>query len=82
MKRLLFASALTVLAGCSTPLQQLRQELGPRASKYLECDEQKLEYKELERVISSTKVRVSGCGKQAIYRLVESRWTLEQQGGN
>ncbi|MEW6433255.1 MAG: hypothetical protein AB1730_17260 [Myxococcota bacterium] len=83
MQHCLFAVALaTLLAGCSTPMAQLKKELGPRASQYLECDEQSLQYEELERVISSTKVKVKGCGKEATYRLVESRWTLQQPGEN
>jgi hypothetical protein len=71
-----------VLAGCSTPTAQLRKELGPRASQYLGCDEKELQFKELERLISSTKVRVTGCGKQAVYKLEESRWRLVQAGEN
>lgn len=82
MKWLSSLTAFALLAGCSTPTAQLRQELGPRASKYLACDEQALEYKELDRLISSTKVRVTGCGKEATYKLVESRWTLQQAGEN
>lgn len=72
--------ALLALSACSTPTAQLKKELGPRASQYLECSEDELRYKELDRLISSTKVRVSGCGKDATYRLVESRWTLVQPG--
>lgn len=79
---LLAAAAATLVAGCSTPMAQLKKELGPRASQYLECDEQQLQYQELERVISSTKVRVKGCGKEATYRLIESRWTLQQANEN
>ena len=82
MKWLLPVPVIAVLASCSTPLAQLKQELGPRASKYLACDEQELKYKELDRVISSTKVRVTGCGKEATYQLIESRWTLQQAGEN
>lgn len=83
MKHCLFAVALaTLVAGCSTPMAQLKQELGPRASQVLACDEKELQYQELERLISSTKVKVKGCGKEATYRLVESRWTLQQAGEN
>jgi len=64
------------IAGCSTPMAQLKKELGPRASSYLECDEKKLTYVELEKLITSTKVKVTGCGREATYQLVESRWTL------
>lgn len=66
--------------GCSTPMAQLKQEIGPRASRYLECDAASLGYEELERLISTTRVRVSGCDKTAVYRLQESQWTLEQGG--
>lgn len=62
------------LAGCSTPLAQLRVELGPRASEVMTCPEGELRYQELDRLISSTKVRVSGCGKESTWKLVESRW--------
>ncbi|GMU59362.1 MAG: hypothetical protein AMXMBFR34_11250 [Myxococcaceae bacterium] len=81
MKTLGIVIALS-LAGCSTPLVQLKKELGPRASQYLECGEKELEYEELEKMISSTKVKVTGCGKEAIYRLEESRWKLQQGGEN
>lgn len=83
MKWLLSLSVVVLaLASCSTPTAQLRKELGPRASQYLACDEQELRYKELDRLISTTKVRVTGCGKEATYTLVESRWTLSQAGQN
>ncbi len=73
MKRLLpFA---LVLAGCSTPLSQLKVELGRRVSKELGCSEEQLKYKELDRLISTTKVKVSGCGREGTWKLVESRWT-------
>ena len=73
MKALL-ASAL-LLAGCSTPLSQLKVELGRRVSKELGCSEEQLKYKELDRLISTTKVKVSGCGREGTWKLVESRWT-------
>ncbi len=65
--------ALLVLA-CSTPLAQLRRELGPRAAEALRCEEAGLEFKELDRLISTTKVQVSGCGKSAVWTLAEGRW--------
>lgn len=64
-----------VLCGCSTPMAQLKVELGRRASDVLGCPEEKLTYKELDRLISSTKVMVSGCGRDSTWKLVESRWT-------
>jgi hypothetical protein len=67
---------LVLLASaCSTPLAQLRLELGPRASREMECAEDKLAYKELDRLISSTKVKIKGCGRETTWKLVESRWT-------
>ena len=63
------------LAACSTPMAQLKVELGRRASDALGCPENKLQYKELDRLISSTKVKVTGCGRDATWKLVESRWT-------
>ena len=65
---------LLVLAACSTPLAQLKLELGRRSSDVLGCPEEKLDYQELDRLISSTKVKVSGCGRNATWKLVESRW--------
>ena len=78
MKKLLFA--LVLLAGCSTPLSQLKVELGRRASDTLGCPEEKLKYEELDRFISTTKVKVSGCGRDATWKLVESRWTKAAPG--
>jgi NAD-dependent DNA ligase len=68
-------AVLVLCAGCSTPLAQLKLELGPRAARELECAEDKLAYKELDRLISSTKVKISGCGRETTWKLVESRWT-------
>lgn len=65
---------LLLLAACSTPLAQLKKDLGPRASDTLGCPEKELKYKELDRMISSTKVQITGCGKTVTYKLVESRW--------
>ncbi|MEW5739647.1 MAG: hypothetical protein AB1938_12010 [Myxococcota bacterium] len=81
MKQTLVVVVLA-LSACSTPTAQLRKELGPRASQYLSCDEKELQFKELDRLISSTKVRVTGCGKEAVYKLEESRWRLLQPGEN
>lgn len=72
MKKLLVVLAL---CGCSTPLSQLKVELGPRAAREMECPEDKLAYKELDRLISSTKVKIAGCGRESTWKLVESRWT-------
>jgi hypothetical protein len=73
MKRLALFAVL--LAGCSTPLAQLKVELGRRTSDVLNCPEDRLKYEELDRLISSTKVKVTGCGKDVTWKLVESRWT-------
>jgi hypothetical protein len=80
MRTALIALALAALAACSTPMAQLKKELGPRASSYLECDEKKLKYEEQEKLITSTKVKVIGCGKEATYKMVESKWQLTQPG--
>ena len=69
------AMLCVVLVGCSTPMAQLKVELGRRASDALSCPEEKLKYQELDRLISSTRVKVSGCGRDATWKLVESRWT-------
>lgn len=73
MKRL--AVGWLLLLGCSTPLAQLKVELGRRASDALGCPEEKLKYEELDRLISSTKVKITGCGRDGTWKLVESRWT-------
>jgi hypothetical protein len=67
-------AAAVVLVGCSTPLAQLKVELGRRSSDVLGCPEEKLRYEELDRLISSTRVKVTGCGRDATWKLVESRW--------
>jgi len=66
---------LLAAAGCSTPMAQLRKELGPRASEEIQCPEDKLVFKELEHLISTTKVIVRGCGKDATFVLVEGHWS-------
>ena len=70
------AVAAVLMMGCSTPLAQLKVELGRRASDALGCPEARLEYEELDRLISSTRVKVSGCGREGTWKLVESRWTI------
>lgn len=66
---------VAVLAcACSTATSELRAQLDARAADYLKCNEKRLEYTELDKLISTTKVRVSGCGKSVTYTLVESRW--------
>ncbi len=72
MTRLAFAALL--LLGCSTPRAQLKTELGKRAADWLKCPEGDLKYQELDRLISTTKVKVSGCKRDVTYKLVESRW--------
>jgi len=68
--------ALALLTSCSTPMSQLRQELGPRAATELRCAEEKLAYEELDRMISSTKVKVTGCERIVVYEMIESRWKM------
>lgn len=79
MKRALWA-AWFALAACSTPRAQLKLELGPRASEEMECPEDQLQYKELDRLISTTKVEINGCGKKTTWKIVESRWTKARPG--
>lgn len=76
MKRVVALGLL--LLGCSTPRAQLKLELGRRSSDVLGCPEEKLQYKELDRLISTTKVKVTGCGREATWKLVESRWQRAQ----
>ena len=75
MKRPLGALVL-LLGGCSTPMAQLRQDLGPRAATELRCAEEKLTFEELDRMITSTKVKVTGCERIVVYEMIESRWKL------
>lgn len=70
---------LLLLAGCSTPLSQLKTELGQRTSDALSCPEDQLSYEELEKLISTTRVTVSGCGKSTTWKLIESRWQRERE---
>ncbi len=69
-----FATALGCLSACSTPMAQLKTDLGPRASSELRCTEDKLTYQELDKLITTTKVKITGCQRSAIYEMVESRW--------
>jgi len=66
---------LLAAAGCSTPMAQIRKELAPRVSEEFECPEDQLIFKEAEHLISTTRVIVRGCGKDAIFVLQEGRWT-------
>ena len=66
------------LLGCSTPMAQLKVELGRRASDALGCPEEKLQYQELDRLISTTRVKITGCGRDGTWKMVESRWTRAQ----
>ena len=68
-----------LLVGCSTPLTALRKELDARSASDLSCSEKDLKYKELNRMISTTKVMVSGCGHEVTYELIEGRWTKVRQ---
>ncbi len=68
------AAAFALCCACSTPLGQLRKELDPRASEELECPTSELRYVELARFISTTKVKVTGCGRQRAYQLQEGAW--------
>jgi hypothetical protein len=67
-----------VLLGCSTPMAQLKLELGRRASDVLGCPEERLEYTEVARLISTTRVKIAGCGRNSTWKLVESRWRRAQ----
>ncbi|HEY0881090.1 MAG TPA: hypothetical protein VGD87_06160, partial [Archangium sp.] len=79
MKRLA-GLACVALAACSTPRAQLKLELGPRVSDEMECPQDQLQYKELDRLISTTKVEISGCGKTTTWKIVEGRWTKARPG--
>ena len=59
-------------------MKQLRAELDPRAADELRCPKDQLTYVEINKFISTTKVRVSGCGKKRTYELVESNWRHTQ----
>jgi hypothetical protein len=73
MKRFVLGGLLA-LTGCSTTMAQLRQDVAPSASKYLECPEDKLTIEELQRLVMTTRVKVTGCGRSEVYVLEESKW--------
>jgi hypothetical protein len=73
MKTLVLSGVL-VLAGCSTAMAQLRKDVGPAASRYLECPEDQLTIEELQRLMMTTRVKVTGCGRSEVYVLEESKW--------
>ncbi len=70
---------LLALSACATPMAQLKLELGIRSSDALACPEQELEYEAVENLFSTTRARVTGCGKAVTWKLVESRWTRERE---
>ena len=72
--RFLALGGVLLATACSSTKAELRSQLGTKASDYLSCPEAGLEYTELDRLISTTKVKVSGCGKDVTYTLVESKW--------
>lgn len=76
MKRLL---ALLALAGCATPMSELRAQLDEKASRSLSCPADQLSYEELEKLFSTTKVKITGCGNEATYEFVESEWKKKQE---
>ena len=79
MRWLLLASLMLPALGCSTPMAQLRKELGPRVYEEFECPEDQVIFKELDRFISTTKVLARGCGKTATFVMVEGRWTKQRE---
>ncbi len=75
----LFVELAALAVGCSTPLAELRRDLDGRAATELQCPADKLTYKELDRLISTTKLRVSGCDRTVEYQMVESQWRLTKE---
>jgi hypothetical protein len=73
MKKLFALAVLT--SGCVSPMIQVQKDLGPRASEYMACPENKLEFEDLQQVmVMVTRVRVKGCGKESYWMFEESRW--------
>ncbi len=68
-----------VFCGCATPLSQLKEELGTRSSDALKCPEDELKYEDLEKLFSTVRTKVTGCGRSVTWKMVESRWTRERE---
>lgn len=76
MKRLL---VIVALAGCATPMSEIRAALDEKAARSLSCPADQLTYEELEKLFSTTRVKISGCGNSAVYEMVESQWKKRQE---
>ena len=76
MKKLALAVfAAVVRAGCANPMIQVKKDLGPKASEYMECAQDKLVFEDTAQVtVMPTRVKVKGCGKETLWQLEESRW--------
>lgn len=76
MKKLALASfSSLVLVGCANPMIQVKKDLGPKASEYMECAQEKLVFEDTAQVtVIPTRVKVKGCGKETVWQLEESRW--------
>ena len=73
------ALVLFAFAGCATPMPELRATLAERASRALSCPADQLTYEELEKLFSTTKVKISGCGNEATWEFIESEWKKKQE---
>jgi hypothetical protein len=68
--------ALVALAGCSLNMAQVREELLPRARADLSCNGSELQFEELKQTLAASNVRVTGCGREIEYVLVQSQWRI------
>jgi len=73
------ALLLFAFAGCATPMSELRATLDERAARSLSCPADQLTYEELEKLFTTTRVKISGCGNSATYEFVESEWKKKQE---
>jgi hypothetical protein len=52
----------------------LKRQLGPRAADAVHCPEGELAFEDQEHLFSTTKVRITGCGREGTWVFVEGHW--------
>ena len=78
MKAAFFVLLFVTLGGCATPLAQLRKDIGPAAADWHECPEDKLTFEEMQRLFTTTRVKVTGCNKTSQWVFEESKWNRDR----
>lgn len=69
---------LSFATGCTMNLAQVRDEMSPRARSDLSCPKGSLDFEELKQTLGASNLKVTGCGREAEYVLVQSQWRLVQ----